>query len=31
VLIWHGLSVLVVTAIAAKFGPRVMRLARPGE
>jgi hypothetical protein len=31
VLIWHGLSVLVVTAIAAKLGPRVMRLARSGE
>jgi hypothetical protein len=28
VLIWHGLSVLVVTAIAAKLGPRVMRLGR---
>lgn len=30
VLIWHGISVLVVTAIAAKVGPRMMRLSRSG-
>jgi len=29
VLAWHGLSVLVVTSIAALLGPRLMRRARP--
>lgn len=29
VLAWHGVSVLVVTSIAALLGPRLMRRARP--